>query len=152
MNRAILFRGFHECDNGNTVIVVEGKERMGEWVYGYYQYTVAVNRMHREFHNIVDFNEEVHDGGFNCTIKRNNWLVVQGTVGQYTGLTDNNVTQIFQDDKCVYRMQNGHKTKGVVVFEDCAFWLYNSAVKILLKDAQDIRVCGTIYDEEYANA
>lgn len=34
MEREILFRGFHECENGTQIAVVKGVEHNGEWIEG----------------------------------------------------------------------------------------------------------------------
>lgn len=86
MNREILFRGFHERSNGDIVIVVNGKQKQGEWVYGY-----LINN-EKDFY-IFTNNEDI-DGYFE------GWFteVIPETVGQFIGLMDKNKNKIFEGD------------------------------------------------------
>ena len=82
MNREILFRGFHECENGDTVIKVNGKEKRGEWVEGYlFQIWDEVYILWGTTNGIPDM------------IK-----IIPSTVGQFAGLTDKNDKRIFEND------------------------------------------------------
>lgn len=92
-HREILFRGFHPCEDGGTTIYVEGEAVKGRWVEGSY---VFYN--HCPHHSIY-FNVDVGGDGY---IEPKYALecveVIPSTVGQYTGLTDNNNVKIFEQD------------------------------------------------------
>ena len=79
--REILFKGFHECENGETVITVNGVEKHGKWVEG------------DLYH---DMNEE--DRPLVAPINGYGKDVISLTVSQFTGLTDKNGKRIFEND------------------------------------------------------
>lgn len=107
--RDILFRGFHEDPNGEEIIFFDGKEIKGKWVYGYYCPTpfsrfpckpsiYPIDTINSHWHGIE---------------------VIPETVGQYTGLVDNNDIMIFEDDVVKFL---GHK--GKITFDCGAFGVY----------------------------
>lgn len=107
MNREILFRGFHECDNGGAVIKVDGKEKHGEWLYGYYC---------AKGYGGADFDcVQPRDGDCNYY----DWEVIPSTVGQFTGLVDKNGEKIFENDIMTEGAFGGTVK---VVFEDGEFY------------------------------
>lgn len=92
--REILFRG-KRVDNG-------------EWVYGFYENIPE--------HHIVKLS------GKDCIVSINNGLlmeVIPETVGEYTGLTDENGKRIFEGDIVRYRPEDWCEPQYSVV-EYCA--------------------------------
>lgn len=93
--RKILFRGFHECENGKSKVFVNGKWINGDWVYG------DLLQEHRKSDNSVFDTETVyiHDYSFrNGDFVGSREKVTPSTVCQYTGLTDNNKNKAFKGD------------------------------------------------------
>ena len=83
--REILFKGFHECENGNTVITVNGEEKRGEWVEG----SLVANE-----YIMTDKQERDFDiGGW---YQGQMTEIIPETVCEYTGLPDKNGKRIFE--------------------------------------------------------
>lgn len=83
MNREILFRGFHPCEDGSATIYVDGKAVKGRWVEGdiihnYFKVDDVCICVDRKWHEI----------------KR----VIHSTIGQYTTCDDKNGKRIFEGD------------------------------------------------------
>ena len=135
--REILFRGFHPCDGPDT-IVVDGEKVKGEWVYG------AVARL-RGLDNALHTDIIPGIDGENIMSETAN--VLPSTVGQYTGLKDQNGKRIFDGD----RLKWDEKEWGGPFIETCS-WDYG------LLDAREndwqqfCEVIGTVFDEEADNA
>lgn len=106
MNREILFRGFHECADGKTVIKVDGIGKRGEWLYGCYC---------AKGYGCADFDciePKDDDEGF---ISYYNWEVIPSTVGQFTGLCDKNGKKIFEGD--IFKTKH-NDWKYIVTWQD----------------------------------
>ena len=107
----------------------------GEWVVGYY---VFLN----DTHYIVEAGSE--DWGEN-----GEWFqVVPKSIGQYTGLKDENGEKIFKGDIVLYR-RNNVTSVGVVDFADGAFGVrFNdgTSAMFLCFAADYSEVIGNIYD------
>ncbi len=93
--REILFRGFHECENGKSKAFVKGEWINGEWVYGWY-YSISksplkpiVNGSYIQTFKKLDNGEIILTG---------NYEVIPSTVGQYTGLQDISQNKAFKGD------------------------------------------------------
>lgn len=84
MNREILFRGFHPCDDGGTTIYVDGGAVKGQWVEGSH---VIQDDIEKIYYDIPDKEWNIYP-------------VLPSTVGQYTGLADKSGKRIFEGDIC----------------------------------------------------
>ena len=78
--REILFKGFYECEDGNTVITVNGEKKRGEWVEGDLSHT-------KRGQSFISVN-----------LLETGYDVIPSTVCQCTGLTDENGKRIFEND------------------------------------------------------
>lgn len=88
--REILFRGFHPDEKGKEKVFVNGEWIKGHWAYGFYVHYDDVLDDHLDD---CDYIVERHNGK-DFVFKK----VIPKTVCQYTGLTDKNVTKIFEGD------------------------------------------------------
>lgn len=97
MNREILFKGFHPCDNGKDRVFISGELIKGEWVEGFYWKDIWGDNTEYIYYDSEDYE------------------VIPETVGQYTGLTDKNDKKIFKGDIVNY-IYYGSAIKGVIKF------------------------------------
>lgn len=141
--REIIFKGFHPCTNGTSVIKVNGKEVRGEWLFG--------DRVKRGGRLYI-FPED----GLDST---DNYEVLPETVCEYTGLTDNNGKKIFEGD--VVREITRYAILdeiniGEISFRDGSVWIdYGGDEPYYLLNQLDIEshyieVIGDIFDTKPA--
>jgi len=77
----IIFRGFHQDDNVNEQIYINGVVVKGEWVYGYYcKYIKIISGECVAYDAIQEFCQN-SDG-----IHSNHQIVISETLGQYKGV------------------------------------------------------------------
>lgn len=104
--REILFRGFHECENGGTVITVNGIEKRGEWVEAT-SLICNFGSLENKVNNVWEHSRLIERGSqigvASGTDGKQNLIcttfeVIPETVSQFTGLMDRNGKRIFEND------------------------------------------------------
>jgi uncharacterized phage protein (TIGR01671 family) len=139
MTRQIKFRG-KRIDNG-------------KWLYGNYiqvgdhEYIYPFEDLEPDGHHLVQISDKPH-------------LVIPETVGQFTGLTDRNGKEVYEDDILEFTFfYYGEKEievckKGIIDFEDSSFVFSVSKEEVyyfsnLYFDSEsDIEVIGNIHDNK----
>lgn len=93
--REVLFRGFHECENGDTIITINERKIKGIWVYGYYCFSPKRRGAFGQTVSELDF-----DTHYIVSPRGESYKVIPETVGQCIGLPDKNGKKIFEGDIC----------------------------------------------------
>lgn len=154
--REIIFKGFHPCTNGTSVIKVNGKEISGKWVEGFY--CKATRHWHKYgIHKDWIIKSTFQNGGYFVLMSR--YPVVPETVCQFTGLKDNYGKKIFEGD--VVREITRYAILdeiniGEISFRDGSVWIdYDGDKPYHLLNQLDIEshyieVVGDIFDTKPA--
>lgn len=138
MNRKILFRGFHECEDGKNTIVLDNKEYKGEWVYGdLIHSSKAKNTCY------ISNDDLINKDFLGNTILPS---VISATVSQYTGLNDKDDNMIFENDVIMVL----EKFIDYVKFEKGCFYMAKQICfcEFTYQDSEDMKILGTIFDKE----
>ena len=116
----------------------------GEWVYGYY---VLVNDIKQIF---VPFSGEDKEFFKNTEYEKTGGRyinVIPETVGEFTGLTDNDGIKIFEGDVVEYKNKY-----GTVVFRDGAYIVKLDTLDVFLSFiVHHAKVIGNIHDNPELN-
>lgn len=155
MNREILFRGFHPCENGKDRVFINGEWINGKWIEGNHLYDEITDKHYIvPFGNINESQKVGQEGCCYCV----GFEVIPETVGQYTGLTDKNDKKIFKGDIVNY-IYYGSAIKGIIKFGEyktpyekghVGFYINWDLTKQLAsffkENASRIEVIGNIHD------
>lgn len=128
----IRFRGFHECKDGDTAIIVNGKERRGKWVYG-------------AFINVPDFVRKIRTHspyGIEFDVD-------EDTVGIFTGACDKDGKEIYEGNIVEFTVFSDPpvRVKDVVLFSNGCFCLKKSGELLYSKTAPyfELKIIGDIW-------
>lgn len=130
--REIRFKGFHECKDGDTTIIVDGKEKRGKWVYGAFINTPCFVRKIR---TAVPYGLEFD--------------VDEDTVGIFTGACDKDGKEIYEGNIVEFTVFSDPpmRVKDVVVFSNGCFYLKKSGELLYSKTAPyfELKIIGDIW-------
>lgn len=150
MTREILFRGFHECEDGAKTIYIEGKAVNGRWIEGAYSpFDWDICGKRTEKAQIIAFADDENDG---CWTE-----CIPSTVGEYTGMKDKHSRQIFEED-IIRNTANTNWDLQIVKYGECRNWILdgmgNKPFKarkcscLVSREAKSIfEVIGTVFDK-----
>ena len=146
--RELIFRGFHLCDGPET-IVVDGEKVKGKWVEGYivkHPSAIQIGNDYSPWYiHVPPVDPDDNGGVFN---------VLPSTVGQYTGLTDQNGKRIFEGDIISWPDWRNDQRKAPVLYDDewkrFCVWLNGAESMGVNKHLSTggIEIIGTVFDEE----
>ena len=146
--RELLFSGFHPCDGPDT-IVVDGEKVKGKWVEGYivkHPSAIQIGNDYSPWYiHVPPVDPDDNGGVFN---------VLPSTVGQYTGLTDQNGKRIFEGDIISWPDWRNDQRKAPVLYDDewkrFCVWLNGAESMGVNKHLSTggIEIIGTVFDEE----
>ena len=130
--REIRFKGFHECKDGDTAIIVNGKERRGKWVYG-------------AFINVPDFVRKIRTHspyGIEFDVD-------EDTVGIFTGACDKDGKEIYEGNIVEFTVFSDPpvRVKDVVLFSNGCFCLKKSGELLYSKTVPcfELKVVGDMW-------
>jgi len=130
--REIRFKGFHECKDGDTTIIVNGKERQGKWVYG-------------AFINVPDFVRKIRT----YSPYGIEFDVDEDTVGIFTGACDKDGKEIYEGNIVEFTVFSDPpvRVKDVVLFSNGCFCLKKSGELLYSKTVPcfELKVVGDMW-------
>lgn len=123
-------------------IIFRGKRKdNGEWVYGYYVHLEDIHGTKTD--SIYTGYADEYEGDFfpRC------YEVIPETVEQYTGITDDNGTKIFDGDVIRVRYQPGEVEVGAVLWSrHGAKWIFGFGDGYDIFSSKQCQVIGSIHD------
>lgn len=144
MQREILFRGFHKCDDGKETIYIDGQAYRGEWLFGS---LLKLTIGYKDIYYIVPENTSYNEIDFckdtiNAIWEEQDFIeVIPETICQYLDETDSHGHKLFWNDEIVVPELNYRR---IVLNNKLNF----VTIKNFVDNGTDFYYFKTIFDKE----